>query len=129
MNTFKTRVAERKEKERVIAWSDLQRLGVLQLLSAETRDSRFGKCYLARSKGRDGDVCCWVPKRMLNEIQRRYKPDDTIYWISCGVECYRDKSVKLGDDRRSRNVYELELTKDEEQIPLSIVLRDFQDES
>ena len=125
LNAFKTLVAAQNEREKVVTWSALQEHGVVQLLRVEKRQSRFGECWLAKSQTVTGLVIfCWIPLRLLEEIKRKHEYGHSIYFLSLGVERFRDKFIKTGDNNRQRNAYELQLVKDGNNIPLSDVIQE-----
>ena len=117
VDTFERLVAEEAERERIFSWTDLQEVGVVQLLGIEKRNSRYGNCFLARGKTLTGiDVRCWVSERFLSELRRKFKQGLSVYFTSRGQERFVDNNTK-GNTNRVRNCYELQLVRDGRGIP------------
>ena len=98
---FSKLVEQKKEEEKVVRWTELDREEIFKVITIETKLSKYGECWLATlGDSKTNQLKNFAPAGMIKKIKRERKDNQTVYFMCLGQELNRL-------DKTKRNCYDL----------------------
>ena len=98
---FSQLVEQKKEDEKVVRWTELDREEIFKIITIETKLSKYGECWLTTLEdSKTNQLKIFAPAGMIKKIKKDRKDNQTVYFMCLGQELNRL-------DKTKRNRYDL----------------------
>ena len=94
-DNFAEKVAERKERERVHNWVELEENKIYEITFIQERTSdKYGQCWILTAQDTDeGVIRVWAPNKLVQDIKILKTPNQRVYFCSLGKIRYKKKII------------------------------------